>query len=143
MSRISLILVAICIAGCGTSRTSPVTGLVLLDGKPLADASVQFVAQGKGRDATGQTDKNGEFAMSTFKPRDGMLPGDYKVVIMPPTGPVDTTQYATADAAMSGTPKPASKKEPGFPQKYARVDQTPLTQTVPVSGKLKFDLQSK
>jgi hypothetical protein len=144
MSRISLILIAIWVAGCGTSRTSPVTGLVLLDGKPVADATVQFVPQGKGRDATSQTDKDGEFAMSTFKPRDGMLPGEYKVVIMPPTGPLDTTQYTTADAAMSGAAaKPSPKKEPGFPQKYARADQTPLTQTVPVSGKLKFDLQSK
>ena len=133
----------VCLAGCGSSRTSPVGGVVLLDGKPVADATVQFVPQeGKGRDATAQTDKNGEFAMSTFKPRDGMLPGEYKVVVTPPTGPVDPTQYATSDAAMSGA-KAAPKKERSFPEKYTRADQTPLTQTVPASGKLTLELKSK
>src|SRR5437870_1727476 len=84
------LLAAISLAGCGGSRTSPVEGTVLLDGKPVAGASIQFIAQGKGRDATGQTDGSGQFAMSTFKPRDGVLPGSYKVVIAPPTGPIDT-----------------------------------------------------
>jgi hypothetical protein len=117
-----------------------------LDGKPLAEASIQFVPQGAGRDATGQTNNNGEFAMSTFQPRDGVLPGTYKVVISPPAGAADTTQYATAEEAMSVQSKPPAKKlstGPAFPEKYARADQTPLTQEVPVQGKLKFDLKSK
>jgi hypothetical protein len=31
--------------------------------------------------------------------------------------------------------------QPEFPQKYARADQTPLIQEVPVKGKVKFELQ--
>jgi hypothetical protein len=71
-------------AGCGGSQTSPVRGVVLVDGKPAAEASIQFVPQGSGRVATGQTDAKGEFAMSTFNPQDGVMPGDYKVVISLP-----------------------------------------------------------
>ena len=142
---ICLIFFVLALAGCGGAGTSPVEGVVLLDGKPLSDASVQFVPQGTGRDATGQTNQNGEFAMSTFHPRDGVLPGEYKVVVSPPLGTPDPKQYATAEEAMSGANKPQPKKESGiaFPQKYARLDQTPLTQTVPVQGKLKFELTSK
>jgi hypothetical protein len=36
---------------------------------------------------------------------------------------------------------PAAKST--FPAKYTRADQTPLTQTVPVQGSLKFELSSK
>jgi hypothetical protein len=144
MIRHSYWIFIVALAGCSSSRTSPVTGVVTLDGKPVADASVQFVPQGKGRDATAQTDKNGEFAMSTFKPRDGMLPGEYKIVITPSTGPVDPTQYASSDAAMSGAAaKPPPRKEVSFPGKYTRADQTPLTQTIPASGRITLDLKSK
>ena len=130
-------------AGCAGQTTTPVEGVVLLDGKPLVGATVQFVPQEKGRDATGETDKSGQFVMSTFKPRDGVLPGSYKVVISPPTGLADPAHYASADEAMAAVSKAPAKKEstPAFPQKYARPDQTPLTQEVPVKGRLKFELQ--
>src|SRR4029453_1300582 len=39
--------------GCGNSNTSPVAGVVLLDGKPAANVAVQFVPQSEsGHDAT-------------------------------------------------------------------------------------------
>ena len=131
-------------AGCAGQTTTPVEGVVLLDGKPLVGATVQFVPQEKGRDATGETDKSGQFVMSTFQPRDGVLPGSYKVVISPATGTADKAQYASAEEAMGAASKQAAKKEPAgsaFPQKYARPDQTPLVQDVPVKGKLRFELQ--
>src|SRR5437879_5545336 len=90
------VCVLVTLAGCGAQRTTPVEGVVLLDGKPLAGASIQFVPQEKGRDATGETDKNGHFVMSTFQPRDGVLPGNYKVVISPPVGSADPTQYKSS-----------------------------------------------
>jgi Carboxypeptidase regulatory-like domain len=137
MVRLSLVML-IGLAGCGGgSKTSPVSGVVLLDGKPVADATVQFVPQEKGRDATGQTDKNGEFAI-----RDGVVPGEYKVVISPPTGVADTTKYTTSEDAMSAA-KPQPKKDSGFPQKYSRPDQTPLTQSVPTKGSVRLELKSK
>ena len=81
--------------------------------------------------------------MSTFQPRDGMVAGEYKVVISPPMGTADTTQYASAEEAMAAAAKPKPAAKPAFPEKYARADQTPLTQKVPVEGNLKFELSSK
>jgi hypothetical protein len=140
--KLLALMTVLLIAGCAKSRTMPVEGVVTLDGQPLAGAAVQFVPQDQGRDATGETDASGRFAMSTFQPRDGVLPGSYKVVISPPTGSVDTVQYASADQAMAAAAKlPKKKPAKSFPQKYARPDQTPLTQEVPVQGEVRFELK--
>src|SRR5687768_11537835 len=121
--NLALVVVTLIFTGCGvTSRTSPVSGVVTLDGKPLAGASIHFVPEGSGRDATGETGTSGNFTMSTFKPRDGVVPGTYKVVISPPTGAADTTQYATPEEAMAAAAKAPAKKAagPAFPEKYSR-----------------------
>src|SRR5262245_56563198 len=115
MFRTTILLFALTLLGCGGASMSPVAGVVLLDGKPLAGASIQFVPQGKGRDATGQTDQNGQFTMSTVQPRDGMLAGEYKVVISPPMGVADTTQYGSADDAMSAASKTKPAAKSAFP----------------------------
>jgi hypothetical protein len=145
--RISILVffLAVGAIGCGGARTSPVTGVVLLDGKPLAGATVTFVAGGTGRDATGETDKEGQFTMSTFEPRDGVLPGTYKVVISLPEGTPDPKTYTTSEDAMSGAAKAPAKKKAGptIADKYSRADLTPLTQEVPVKGKVVFELTSK
>ena len=145
MARTICLFLALSLVGCGGSRTSPVEGTVTLDGKPLAKASVQFVPQGRGHDATGETDNGGHFAMSTFQPRDGVVPGTYKVVISQPLAAPDTAQYATAEEAMAAAAKAPAKKAtgPAFPKKYADLGQTPLTQEVPVKSSLKFELKSE
>ncbi len=54
------------VSGCGGDHgLAPVSGRVTLDGTPLADAAVLFQAEGGGVPATGVTDKEGNFAMST------------------------------------------------------------------------------
>jgi len=144
MTRIHCLLFAFVLAGCGGPRLSPVEGVVLLDGKPLADAAVQFIPQSTGRDATGQTDAAGKFVMSTKNPRDGVHPGAYKVVISPPTGSTDKATYGSADEAMAAATKRSAPKPSGptFPHNYARADLTPLTQDVPVKGKITFELKN-
>lgn len=50
--------------GCGgRSDLGLVDGKVTLDGKPLADAFVEFVPKSSGSVATGRTDQNGEYSM--------------------------------------------------------------------------------
>jgi hypothetical protein len=144
MKRTVCLILALAALGCGRSATSPVAGVVLLDGKPMADVAVLFVPQsGSGHDATGQTDQNGEFTMSTFKAGDGVIPGEYKVVLSP-LGAVETTQYSSAEEAMEAASKaPPKSSPPPFPQQYTRADQTPLRQTVPVAGKLTIELSKE
>ena len=146
MFRRLFFFAAVSLAGCSNATTSPVEGLVTFDGKPLAGAAVVFVPQGAGRDATGQTDAAGRFEMSTFEPGDGVLPGTYKVTITPATGAIDTTQYASAEEAMAAASKPRAAPRatgPAFPQRYSRIDQTPLTQQVPAEGNVSFVLKTK
>jgi hypothetical protein len=145
MMRFGLLVLICLLAGCGGSGTSSVEGVVTFDDKPLPNASIQFVPQGDGRDATGQTDDSGHFTMSTLKPGDGVMPGDYKVVITPPMESTVPQQFATAEEAMNAASKapPPKSAVPNFPQKYARVDQTPLTQKVPTDGRVTFELKSK
>lgn len=142
-ARLLCLLALLLSCGCGGSRTSPVKGVVLLDGQPLANASVQFVPDGTGRDATATTNDQGEFVMSTFDPRDGVAPGIYKVVISPPRGEVDAARYESSGDAMAAAArtKPAPKK--AFPQQYTSASQTPLRQKVPVrEPQLRIELTS-
>src|SRR5207249_327992 len=45
MIRTGCLFLVLALAGCGGPRTKPVEGTVLLDGKPLSGASIQFVPQ--------------------------------------------------------------------------------------------------
>jgi hypothetical protein len=52
--------------GCGRAtrpRLGIVEGVVTLDGKPLADATVRFTPHGPGRTAQGVTDASGHYAL--------------------------------------------------------------------------------
>lgn len=143
MSARLICLLLLFLVGCGESRTTPVEGVVLLDGQPLANASIQFVPNGSGRDATGATNERGEFSMSTFDPNDGVAPGSYKVVISPPLGEVDTTKYSSAADAMSAAAQARPAPKSTFPKKFTTPSETPLTQEVPTGKeKLRFELSS-
>ncbi len=63
LSRV-LIVVSVLLAGCpGRSDLGQVTGKVTLDGKPLADARVEFSPTQQGSIATGRTDASGEYSL--------------------------------------------------------------------------------
>jgi hypothetical protein len=58
-----------------------VAGKVLLDGQPLAKANVVFVpVNKKGQKATGTTNEDGTFELTTGRKK-GAFPGEYKIVI--------------------------------------------------------------
>ncbi len=68
--------------GCGDSgpQLAPVTGQVLLDGEPVADAGVLFSPDSPGPAASGSTDEQGKFSLMTGS-RDGALVSSHRVVI--------------------------------------------------------------
>ena len=115
-------------AGCGPARPGllPAEGVVMLDGKPLAEASVIFQPTAGGRPATGVTDAEGRFKVGTFKPRDGALPGTHVVTIARSEGtsPSDTRWIS--------------------PKVYRLADQSGLSATVaPGATKFTFALSSQ
>lgn len=143
------VLIALGIAGCDAGDGPvPVTGRIMFDGQPLSGASISFVPDGSGRQATGFTDAEGVFSLSTVDPKDGAMPGKYKVIIQPSTPPAEVVVAASADEAMVAGAKAAAAKPKGkaagseFPSVYARLDQTILSQEIPAKGEVVFDLKS-
>lgn len=137
----SLILLAFAAAGCGAASDVPslakVTGVVMLDGKPLTKGSVQFTPDSKqgttGRMALGDIGPDGEFTLTTSTPGDGAQVGFHNVSVVcvdaPPFDPKN--------------PVPTTVKWL-IPEKYG-VDQTSgLTAEVKEGEEniLQFDLQS-
>jgi hypothetical protein len=73
-------------SGCGGSKLVPVEGIVNLDGKPLAGATVVFLPDGApGRPAQSFTAGDGRFLLSTVS-EPGAEPGNYKVTITKTVG---------------------------------------------------------
>ena len=74
-------------SGCGDGRAKrvPVSGIVTIDGAPLAFGSVTFLpepGQASARAGGGSLDENGAFSISSFTPNDGLMPGKYSVMIL-------------------------------------------------------------
>lgn len=82
----------ICIAlaiGCGGPAVDPnrpatvaVSGKVTRNGQPVEGATVTLLPKTSGgRGASGRTDTSGAFALTTFDPGDGAIPGSYLVTV--------------------------------------------------------------
>lgn len=120
-----VVLVAGCSGGVGTAPTAPAAGSISLAGQPIADVNVTFTPTA-GRSATGRTDAQGRFALSTFAEGDGAVPGSHRVTLSLPA----------ADVPMPGTPEAASYKPPTapFPARYGSLDDTDLVVEIPAGG---------
>jgi len=83
------------LGGCGDGITTyPVRGIVTLpNGEPLVGGIVSMEAVDQSVSGTGRTDADGRFAMSTLEVGDGLPPGKYRAVILPP-GNFDPDQPA-------------------------------------------------
>jgi len=143
------LLIVVPVIGCsdGRLRTEPVTGVVTLDGEPLADATVRFSPKVEGEGAPGfaRTNERGEYRLQTMQgnPDAGTLPGEYAVTVVKyrevPTGRRDVDVF-TGEATEEMTTVLL------FPrmQVYANAETTPFSATV-VKGRnqFDFDLQSQ
>lgn len=72
--------------GCSDSvsraEVFPVSGTVKYNGAPVADATVTFSSTVSGRGASGQTNAQGEYKLTTFDSDDGAVAGDHLVTIV-------------------------------------------------------------
>lgn len=109
-SLIILTLATACLQalGCGENRPErvPVSGRVLIDGEPLEQGFIQVVPEGE-RAATAQLGEGGRFALTTFKDKDGCVPGTHQVAVISneSQGPTAMKWHAPkmyADASTSG-----------------------------------------
>lgn len=138
MSRLASVYCAfaLLIVSNGCSRPTSVKGTVKLDGQPLPDASVIFIAQDEGgKDARGSTDSNGVFRL------DGVMPGKYKVVIQA-AAKFETPAAATEEEAQRIAPASTPQK-PLIADRFSQPDKTVLEQEIPAKGEIVFDVKSE
>ena len=152
----SLALIVLCSAslfiGCdnGDAEPSiPISGTVSYKGKPIAGGEIRYVpADPKvGRTAYGSIGDSGNFAMSTTVSISGVVPGEYKIVVIP-----EQQQGAAPSGGPSSAPVEHPKDNPnlsrerkqtGVPAKYMDASTTDLRDTVDNThtGKVNLDLK--
>jgi hypothetical protein len=73
----------IALVGCSDGRPSrvPVSGQVVIDGKPLVHGFIRFLPEQKERVSTGDLDRNGRFVLTCFENRDGAVVGKHRVEV--------------------------------------------------------------
>jgi hypothetical protein len=142
------LLMAMASAGCSDGPTGgsdrpdvvPASGTITYNGSAVEGATVVLVpeASSGGYAASGLTDADGRFELSTFAPDAGAVPGKYKVSV--------TKIEAPASAAgpegghdESETPPPKDL----LPAKYKDAAKSELTAEIPADGtdELTFDLK--
>jgi hypothetical protein len=84
----SLLLTTVgCALGCasqnaGRPETAPVRGRITYRGESVGGARVVFIRAGAPRFASGQTDADGRFQLTTYSPGDGAIVGKNVVVVV-------------------------------------------------------------
>lgn len=107
-----------------------VSGLVTLDGKPLAGAAVTYIPEGPGQPSVATADESGRYTLETINTA-GVKPGTYKVVVTKIAfTPVDER------TGVGGQPLPSP-----VPAKYTKVETSGLSITVPATGEGAYDLK--
>ncbi|MEX0612830.1 MAG: carboxypeptidase-like regulatory domain-containing protein [Pirellulales bacterium] len=146
----AVLLLAACL-GCGRGTVN-VKAQITLDGQPLEGATVTLIGTGetKSRPATGISDDEGNVQFTTFEPGDGVLPGEYKVLVskMPKTveeefANVDLNDPEAYERMMSRQRSAIVAYTPSsLPRIYLNAAETPLSLTVPTKDEVVFALES-
>jgi hypothetical protein len=150
----AFVLAVLVAPGCsggavGDGNREPVyrtSGKITLEGAPVADATVTFSPKGGGPPATGRTNANGEYKLTTYTAEDGATAGDFVVLVVKTAAPATFDPDAGHDADGTGADDPMHAAQPAegeseseLPRKYSRADETTLEATVSAGGPNNFD----
>ena len=162
-----LLLFTACIlglaSGCSRGRQYPpthsVSGVVTVDGQPVADAIVSFLPDNGQYPANGSTDASGRYNLTSFTRGDGAMEGSFRVTIVKyekegednATGSAEKPVAEEAESEETGNEGyvPAgmvvSQYDTGpknlLPNHYADQQKTPLTAAVGAEeNSIDFDL---
>ena len=121
---LALVCAVTLLVGCGKKvvKTEGVTGTITLDGAPLADCNVYFLAVEKGSgtlDSFAKTDASGNYKLQTMTgaANAGTTPGKYKVQAESSNGTHYT--YLTCESDNSIMEYYETWKEEDFPETYS------------------------
>ena len=130
------------LAGCGGGgNTLPVSGVVTLDGEPLAGASVTFYPESEVEGVVGgvaETGSDGKFVVTGAKGESGLAPGKYKVTVS--KGVLKTPG---GEESVGAVIEEIDLKDE-FPPIYSSPNKTILSYSVTGDGKpIEIKLESK
>jgi hypothetical protein len=151
LSRLALVAILVFpLAGCsgsgkGRPKVVPVSGVVKFRGKPIANADVTFSTEGAPRFATGKTDAEGKYSLTTFDTNDGAVPGKQSVTVTMTTTATGgkKPEEMTAQDMINMGPRNNPVQDDVLPAKYANAKESGLVRTV-VDGEqnvFNFDLE--
>ena len=128
-------LIVGCNSGAGLPPTVPAEGVVTLDGAPVADATITFIADVGTYNASAVTDKEGKFAMKAFEEKKGAVAGSYKVSI----------NKTIVESREGGKGESDVNLKQGLPMKYSNFLTSDLTIKLGEAGdkSIKYELKSK
>ena len=131
--------------GCGDGQDTrlPISGMVTLDGKPLADAKVTLVPIDGRRVANAITNETGRFeSATTFTSGDGALIGKHNVAITPKTPPPMPGEEFSSPGVK---PVKSAKYVAPIPTQYGKPKESGLEADVArgTDNDFSFDLKSK
>lgn len=135
MTFLSALMLLVTVVGCGGPKLLPVTGVVTLDGEPVAEAGVMFLPIEQGPATGGTTDAAGRFQLTTTN-RLGVAPGGYHVTV---------TKREVTGGGMFDVGGPKSQKIKWFvPEKYSKPETSGLEAAVsPDQCEFTFALSSR
>ena len=144
---IAVVGFALSASGCSSRgpnipETFAVSGKVIYNGKPLADAEVGFTSKLDNKDvkpARGTTNKAGEFTLTTYIDSQhevkGATPGEFVVTVQKP----ETKD--SVELMKQFQENPAMVPKSLIPDKYVNVGESPLTATVTKGGTNSFEFK--
>lgn len=123
----------VALGGCGgpgRPATYPAGGVVSYGGRPLEGAAVTFMPK-NGRIATGQTDAQGAFELTTFEANDGAIAGEHVVLV--------SKREKMVDPDMPSSPYEMTRES--LPPRYSNPAESGLTATVESGGENRFEFE--
>ena len=147
---------ATALIGCGRGGPVQVEGIITLDDRPVAGATVTFIpAAAGGHPATGLTDADGRFHLTTVRAGDGAHRGEYRVHVSKqeakvPDGPRWTEYWDDEHNKRKHAVEyygmlwktAATRGKSLVPTAYSDPSRTPLRCTVPARGAVALRLSS-
>jgi len=149
MTRRTLVLLCVILwlvlpaAGCGPSgpKLNPATGTVTYQGKAVEGAAVGFRSEEAKATATGMTDAQGRFKLSTLQAGEGAPAGKYKVTVTKFTSSGASSGPVSMEEAAKKGSRPAAKgPENQLPAKYADPATSSLEYTISPGGPNDFKI---
>lgn len=141
-----MVLVIALLAGCGQGTAlHRAIGTVRYKGQPVEGAIVTFRCEEQSKIATGTTDMEGRFELTTYSAGKGAVAGKHKVTVTKFSAPAGVSTVSTMEEMVEAAhkPKSSSSDTPAnqLPKRYEKPETSLLEFEVSSSGTNEFTIE--